>query len=75
MYESGRGVDQDDATAAEWFQKAAESGLSEAQFNLASIYDWARATDPNGAGALYWYRKAADAGVEKPKPRVERLER
>ncbi|WP_386695458.1 tetratricopeptide repeat protein [Lonepinella sp. MS14435] len=38
MYNNGQGVKQDDRQAVYWYQKAAEQGGAEAQFNLALKY-------------------------------------
>ena len=39
MYEEGRGVEQDYATAVEWFRKAADQGDANAQYNLGVMYE------------------------------------
>ena len=38
-YDRGLGVTQNHATAAGWYQRAAEQGLTDAQYNLATFYD------------------------------------
>ncbi|MGH8121069.1 MAG: tetratricopeptide repeat protein, partial [Gammaproteobacteria bacterium] len=38
MYEREYGVDQDYAAAVQWYLKAAEQGLADAQIRLAQIY-------------------------------------
>jgi TPR repeat protein len=38
MYDTGRGVSQDDAEAVTWYRKVAEQGDADAQFNLGVRY-------------------------------------
>ena len=37
MYENGQGVPQNNFTAVEWYQKAAEQGYAKAQVNLGFV--------------------------------------
>jgi len=39
IYYHGQGVHQDDKQAFEWFERAAEQGVAEAQYNLGVKYD------------------------------------
>jgi TPR repeat protein len=39
MYANGKGVEQDFKEAIKWFQKAADQGFAEAQYNLGFMYD------------------------------------
>jgi TPR repeat protein len=50
------------ASAAYWYQKAAEKGHSDAQTNLAVMYAEGRGVDFNSLESARWYRKAAEAG-------------
>ena len=38
MYDSGKGVSQDDAEAMKWYLKAAEQGYADSQYNLSMMY-------------------------------------
>ncbi|NIP73788.1 MAG: sel1 repeat family protein, partial [Gammaproteobacteria bacterium] len=38
LHQGGKGVERDEARAAEWFRKAAEQGFVPAQFNLGNAY-------------------------------------
>ena len=38
LYDSGQGVEEDNATAASWYSKAAVKGQTSAQFNLAAMF-------------------------------------
>ena len=62
MYDKGRGVRQDYATACEWYRKAADQGCPAAQYNLGVMYDRGRGVRQDHATACEWYRKAADQG-------------
>jgi hypothetical protein len=59
MYELGKGVPRDLATAAQWYVRSADTGYPEAQFNVGTWFDGGRAgvTDPRQAAL--WYARAA----------------
>ena len=63
MYENGKGVDQNDSTAVEWYRKAAEQGHADAQYNLGWMYENGKGVDPNDSTAVEWYRKGAEQGL------------
>lgn len=62
LYDSGRGVPQDDRQAAEWYRKAAEQGDPTAQYNFAQMYKEGRGVPQDDHKAVEWSRKAADQG-------------
>jgi len=62
MYRNGRGVPKDDAQAAKWYLKAAQSGNRTAEYNLALIYDDPKSTVCNQKQALVWYQDGAKNG-------------
>ena len=62
MYESGYGVEQNDARALRWLRKAAEQGFSPAQYDLGSRYVRGDGVDQDLVEASGWYRKAAEQG-------------
>ena len=45
-----------------WYQKAADQGNADAQFNLGLIYGKGTSAPQNDAQSLFWFRKAADQG-------------
>ena len=47
----------------EWYRKAAEQGVADAQFNLDVKYDTGLGVPQDYTQAAYWYHKAADQGV------------
>lgn len=51
-----------EAEAANWYRRAAEFGLVEAQFNIATMYEGGVGVSPSLVEALYWYELAAAAG-------------
>ena len=62
MYERGCGVVQNDATAVEWYRKAAGQGYANAQCNLGVMYAKGCGVLQNDATAVEWFRKAAEQG-------------
>ena len=66
MYEKGQGVDQNDKNAVEWYKKAADQSLAEAQNNLGMMYEMGKGgLTQSNAKALELYQKAADQGFAK----------
>ena len=62
LYDRGLGVDEDDATAVYWYQKAADQDLPLAMRNLASKYASGHGVPYDKALAESWYAKAAEMG-------------
>jgi TPR repeat protein len=62
MYYTGQDIPQDYAQAVQWYRKAAEQGLAQAQYNLGFMYDKGRGVRQDDAQAVAWYRKAAEQG-------------
>ncbi len=61
-YAEGRGVDQNLATATEWYKHAAEGGLAVAQYRLGSLYERGQGVKKDLTAAVNWYQRAADQG-------------
>jgi TonB family protein len=61
-YETGRGVKENDARAAELYRKAAEQGQVEAQYNLGVLYKDGVGVQKDDEQAVAWFRRAADRG-------------
>lgn len=67
-YKYGDAVPQNHALSLRWFQKAAQQGDADAQFNLGrihgkatgSVYGKQRAASRDDITAAFWYRKAAE---------------
>jgi TPR repeat protein len=59
-YDNGIGVPRDVNKAIHWYQKAAEQGVAEAQFNLAHLLV---DEDISTARAAKWMAKAAEQGM------------
>ena len=53
---------RDYTLAAEWYRKAAQSGLAEAQNNLGFLYDQGMGVDRDDRQAVEWYLMAARQG-------------
>ncbi|WP_429952364.1 tetratricopeptide repeat protein [Aeromonas veronii] len=62
IYDEGKGVEQNDSTAIEWYSKAAEQGYTDAQFNLGLMYEAGRGVVQSDHKAVEWYHKAAQQG-------------
>ncbi len=62
LYNTGRGVPQDNAKAASWLRKAADAGNSPAMNNLAAMYGLGEGVTKDALEARWWYEKAAAAG-------------
>jgi localization factor PodJL len=64
-YADGRGVPQDLAEAAAWFERAATKGFAPAQFRLGSLYEKGIGVRKNLDTARRFYTAAAEAGHAK----------
>jgi TPR repeat protein len=60
MLENGCGIAQNYVEAAQWFTKAADEGLAEAQFKLGTMYENGRGVAKNTEVAAKWYKEAAE---------------
>ena len=65
MYANGKGVDQNDATAMNWYRKAADKGNTQAQYNLGLMYGKGKGVPQNLSEALRWLRKAEANGSDQ----------
>ena len=61
-FERGLGVQRDKTKAAEWYLKAAENGLAEAQNNIGVFFELGIGVKQDSQSAGYWYKKAAEQG-------------
>src|SRR5437899_236299 len=57
-YQNGRGAEQNDALAVDWYRKAAAAGNSEAQNDLGVMYMNGWGVEKNKEEAVRWYRLA-----------------
>ena len=62
MYQYGRGVEQSNEKAVEWYRKAADQGDAAAQNDLGYMYANGQGVEQSNEKAVEWYRKAADQG-------------
>jgi TPR repeat protein len=69
MYANGYGVPQDNAQAAQWYEKAAQQGYARAanallgaEFDQGLTYDLGNGATPDYPEAEKWYRQAAEKG-------------
>ena len=59
MYDTGRGVPQDDAQAMTWYRKAADQGDPDAQYNLGVMHDTGQGVPQDYVEAHKWHNLAA----------------
>ena len=73
-YAEGRGgVDADLQAAAKWFEKAAERGVVDSQFNLGVLFESGQGLPKNVNDAFVWYSIAAAQGDQFAKTRIDVL--
>ncbi len=63
LYAEGKGVEENDTTAAMWFARAANQGNATAQYNLAASYAEGLGVPKDDATAARWFRRAAEQGM------------
>jgi TPR repeat protein len=66
-YLAGRGVAQDTAQAAHWYQKAAEAGNPEAQNQIGYFYENGIGVPVDQMRAVHWFQLASAAGMPRAK--------
>ncbi len=74
MYDKGRGVARDSASAAMWYAKAAARGHHRAQFDIGQLYEQGDGVPRNGDAAMAWFRDAADGGIAAAGARLKALQ-
>ena len=62
MYANGKGVKQDYATAAKYYQKACDGGNAEGCYNLGLMYAYGKGVKQDYATAAKYYTKAYNGG-------------
>ena len=62
MYDQGQGVQQSDAKAMEWYERAARQGEPRAQYNLGLMYLNGQGVPPDVVQAYYWINLSANRG-------------
>ena len=67
IYDSGRGVPEDDRRAVFWYSEAAKRGDANAQNNLGVMYANGRGVPKNDRQAMFWFHEAAERGNENAK--------
>lgn len=72
-YEKGRGVPQDPSQAAQWYRKAAEQGIPDAQYHLGKLYTVGKGVPIDNVEAYAWLSLAAAGNVEAAQPVVDYL--
>ncbi len=62
MYDTARGVDEDDAEAVRWYREAADRGHRGAQFSLGLKYAAGQGVVRDAAAAARWFETSSLAG-------------
>lgn len=62
MYDTGKGVPENNAEAVKWYRLAADQGDAVAQSKLGIMYAEGQGVPQNDAEAVKWFRLAADQG-------------
>lgn len=65
MYDNGKGVPEDPATAVKWYRLAALQSKRQAQYYLGLMYASGRGVALDMSAATEWYFKAAQQGLAK----------
>ena len=63
--DKGRDNEENNKKAFKWYKKAAENGLSEAQYNLANFYMNGLGTEESRDDAFEWYKKVIASNGEE----------
>jgi TPR repeat protein len=69
LYNKGGAIPHDDKMAAVWFEKAANQGNAEAQYQLGNLYENSQLPRDYKVAAN-WYQKAAQSGSAKAQARL-----
>jgi TPR repeat protein len=62
LYYDGRGVPQDFAEAARWFERSADQGYTKAQHNLGAVYAVGKGVKRDYSKAYMWLSLCAASG-------------
>jgi TPR repeat protein len=73
MLDEGTGVARNRRKAVEWYEKAAEQGVQDAQLRLAVLLDEGKAVRRNRRKAARWYAVLAEAGNADAQSRYAEL--
>ena len=65
LYDSGDGVEKNEALAAQWYRKSADQGNADAQVNLGLMYLNGSGVAKNEGAAVHCFRMAAETGHPK----------
>jgi TPR repeat protein len=63
LYAEGKGVEQNDATAFMWMQRAAIQGNADAQYDMGASYFAGIGVEKSETEAAKWFQRAANQGV------------
>ncbi|MEE2693938.1 MAG: SPOR domain-containing protein [Pseudomonadota bacterium] len=72
-YATGRNIAKHSTYTIQRFQRAAQGGVAEAQFDLANAYETGNGVPADTIKAEKWYRVAADQGHERAREALKRF--
>ena len=72
-YLYGKELQKDEKKAVEFFRKAANKGLADAQYNLGYCYEYGYGVEKDGLNARFWYNEAARQGQADATEALEKL--
>jgi TPR repeat protein len=73
MYRLGKGLEQDDVQAANWYRGAADQGIAGAQFNLGDMYEKGLGVEQYDIHAHFWFHLAKDFNFPGAKKRLRQV--
>jgi hypothetical protein len=65
LYERGKGIEQNQRQASQWYEKSALQGHVDAQYNIALMYATGRGIEKNERIAMMWFASAAKQGDQE----------
>jgi localization factor PodJL len=74
-YFEGLGGPRNLTTAADWFRRAADQGVTDSQYNLGQLYEQGFGVPQNSAEAYKWYVIAARSGDPESKAAADRIKK
>lgn len=73
MYANGTNVHQSYEEAIKWYEKSANQGYAEAQYNLGTMYQNAIGVEQDFKKAIKYYKQAAEQGHVEAKENLEAI--
>ena len=75
MYAFGRGVPKNDATALDWYKKAAAQNDPAAEYLIGQMYENGSGVPKDLNTAVGWYQRSTQHGYQDAKAKLQQLQR